>query len=130
MLLRMTKVLALLKRSSIRGNHLHEESLHHLHGSGHQIEDSNHPGIQLTLHLGVALILHLFVVEQVLPLSGVVTHLLAGGCYLQLEDVLLLHHLEGTGHLCAHHLGEVVAALHRADVPLGLLDGAHHLQDG
>jgi hypothetical protein len=83
--------------------HLHEESLHHLHGSGHQIEESSHPGVHLTLHLGVTLILHLFVVEQILPLSGVVTHLLAGGRRLQLEDVLL-HHIEGTGHLCGEHL--------------------------
>jgi hypothetical protein len=132
MFLRMKKVLALLKRmpSNVLRNPLHEESLLHLHGRGLQIKESSHPGVHLTLHLGASLILHLFVAEQILLLSGMVTHLLAGGRHLQLEGTLLLHHLESTGHLCVRHLGEVVAVHYHADAPLDLLDGAHHLQGG
>lgn len=133
MLLQMTKVLAVLKRmpSSVLGNHLHERSLPHLHGSDLlRIEGSSHPGVHLAPHhLGVVLILHQFVADQILLLSGVVTHLLAGDHYLHLGGVLLLHH-EGIGHQCVLHLGGVVVAHHHADAPLGLLGGDHHLQGG
>jgi hypothetical protein len=132
MLLQMTKVLVVLKRmpSSVLGNHLHERSLLHLRGSDLlQIEGWSHLGVHLTHHLGVVLILHQFVADLILLLSGVVTHLLAGDHYLHLGGGLLLHH-EGIGHRCGLHLGGVVVAHHHADAPLGLLGGDHHLQGG
>jgi len=82
--------------------HLHEGSQLHLHGNDLQIEGLNHPGVHLTHHLGVVLILRLFVADQILLLSGVVTHLLAGDHCLQLEGALLLHHLGGIGHRCGN----------------------------
>ncbi|ONM31041.1 hypothetical protein ZEAMMB73_Zm00001d040295 [Zea mays] len=69
--------------------HLHEGSqLHHMR-NGLQIKGLNHPGVHLTHHLGVVLILHLFVTDQILLLSGVVAHLLARDHYLQLEGTRL-----------------------------------------
>lgn len=132
MLPRLKKVLAVLKRmpSSVLGNHLHEGSQLHLHGNDLRIEGLNHPGVHLTHHLGGVLILRLFVADQILLLSGVVTHLHAGDHYLQLEGVLLLHHLGGIGHRCVLHLGGDVAAHHHAGAPLGLLGDARHLQGG
>jgi len=129
MLLRLKKVLAVLKRmpSSVLGNHLHEGSQLHHRGNDLQIEGLNRPGVHLTHHLGVVLILRLFVADQILLLSGVVAHLLAGDHCLQLEGVLL-HHLGGIGHRCVLHLGGDVAVLHHAGAPLGLLGGARHLQ--
>uniref|UniRef100_A0A0D9VAI8 RRM domain-containing protein n=1 Tax=Leersia perrieri TaxID=77586 RepID=A0A0D9VAI8_9ORYZ len=78
-----------------------ERSQLHLHARGLlQTEGLNHPGVNLIPLLGDVLILHLFVIKQILRLSGVATHLVADP-YLQLEDVLSLRHLEGCGH---HHL--------------------------
>lgn len=133
MLLRMIRVLLVLRRmlSSILGNHLQKERQLHLHESDLlQIEGLSHPGVHPIHLLDVVLIRHLCVVDQMLPPCGVVTHLLAGDQDLQLEDVLLLHRLEGIGHRCARHLGGVVAAHHHAGAPLGLLDGGHHPQGG
>lgn len=132
MLLRLTRVLAVLKRmlSSVLGNHLHGRSLLHLHGSDlPQIEGLSHPGAHLTHLLGVVLILHLSIADQILLLSGVVTHLLAGDHCLPLGGVLPLHP-EGIGHRCVLHLGGVVAAHRHAGAPLDLLGGAHHHQGG
>jgi len=131
MLFRLKKVLAVLKRmpSSVLRNHLHEGNQLHLYGNDLQIEGLNHPGVHLTHHLGAVLILHLYVADQILLLSDVVTHL-AGDHHLQFEGVLLLHHLGGIGHRCVFHLGGGVVAHHHAGAPLGLLGGAHHLQGG
>jgi hypothetical protein len=83
--------------------HLHERSLLHLRGSDLlQIEGWSHLGVHLTHHLGVVLILHQFVADLILLLSGVVTHLLAGDHYLHLGGGLLLHH-EGIGHRCGNN---------------------------
>jgi hypothetical protein len=81
--------------------HLHEGNQLHLYGNDLQIEGLNHPGVHLTHHLGAVLILHLYVADQILLLSDVVTHL-AGDHHLQFEGVLLLHHLGGIGHRCGN----------------------------
>lgn len=116
--------------SSVLGNHLHEGSQLRLHGNDLQIEGLHHPGVHLTHHPGAVLTLRLFVADQTLLLSGVGTHLLAGDHYLQLEGVLLLHHLGGIGHRCVLHLEGDVAAHHHAGAPQGLLGGARPLQGG
>uniref|UniRef100_A0A0E0JTV9 RRM domain-containing protein n=1 Tax=Oryza punctata TaxID=4537 RepID=A0A0E0JTV9_ORYPU len=106
-----------------------ERSQLHLHAKELQTEGLNLPGDNLIHLLDVVLILHLFVVEQILRLSGVGTHLV-GDQDLPLEGVLPLHHLEGIDHQCVLHLGGFVEAHHHADAPLGPLDGGHHHPQG